>query len=488
MNFNVYEDIAKRTDGDIYIGVVGPVRTGKSTFIKKFMEKLVMPKMNNEFQALRAQDELPQSGSGRTIMTTEPKFVPNEAININLDENSNMNVRLIDCVGYLVDDVMGFAEEGIPRMVMTPWSDAPVTFSKAAEIGTQKVIKDHSTIGVLVTTDGSIVDIPREKYIEAEERVVKELKAINKPFVILLNTKYPNRPETESLRQEISSKYNSIVISVDILNIEKDDITNILKEVLFEFPIKELKFNVPIWLKSIHSENEVKKDIMSIIQQKTSESYKIRDVINCDFEDTYQASIETSNIDLGKGEIEFDLVVEDEMYYKALNKNTTIELKNKLDLMNYLGELNRISNEYNKIKTALEDAKNTGYGIVLPDSSEMKLDNPEIINQGKRFGMKLKASAPSIHLISAYVNTEVTPYIGTENECMKIMEELMEQFEDNPEKMWQTEIFGKNLNELVMNNLHSKISRMSDDTQDKIKVTLSRVLNENSRGIVFIFI
>ncbi len=488
MNFNVYEDIAQRTNGDIYLGVVGPVRTGKSTFIKKFMEKLVIPNIEHEFQALRAKDELPQSGSGKTIMTTEPKFVPNEAVNISLDENSNMKVRLIDCVGYLIDDVIGSSEEGIPRMIMTPWSEVPVTFAKAAETGTQKVIRDHSTIGILVTTDGSIVDISREKYIEAEERVVKELKAINKPFVVVLNTRYPNSEEILVLKEQLSEKYDTTVIPVDIDNIEVNDITNILKQVLFEFPIKEIKFNVPIWFKAIDDNESIKQNMMELIQQKTKGSVKIRDVMNEDVNDITDISIKVGTIDLGKGEIAFDLHVEEKIFYRTLNLNVSEELNNKLDLMNYIHQLSNVNKEYSKIKSALDSAKNRGYGIVLPEASELKLENPEITGHGSRYGMKLKASATSIHLISAQVDTEVTPFIGSQSECERIMSELMEQFEEDPEKMWQMEIFGKNLNELVMTNLNSKISRMSEDNQDKIKGTLSKVLNENGRGIVFIII
>lgn len=487
MNFNVYEDISKRTNGDIYLGVVGPVRTGKSTFIKKFMEKLVIPKITHEFEALRAQDELPQSGSGRSIMTTEPKFVPNEAVSIPLDENSSMKVRLIDCVGYLVDDVIGFSEEGVPRMVMTPWSDTPVTFTRAAEIGTQKVINDHSTIGIIVTTDGSIVDIPREKYVGAEERVVNELKAINKPFVILLNSSHPNSDETIALKDELSEKYNSTVIPLDILSIEEHDITNILKEVLFEFPIKEIHFNIPVWLKGMSEDTGLKKDIMDLIINKTKGSSKIRDIINV-VSDENQIYLKTNSVDLGKGEISFNVEIDDMYYYNTINEATNAQLNNRLDLLNYINELSAVSNEYNKIKSALDNAKNNGYGIVMPESLELKLENPEIFNQGHRFGMKLKASAPSIHLIRAYVDTEVTPYIGTETECERIMQEMVEQYENDPEKMLQMEIFGKNLNELVINNLHGKISKLSNDTQDKLKDTLSRVLNENGKGIVFIFI
>lgn len=487
MNYNVYEDISKRTNGDIYIGVVGPVRTGKSTFIKKFMEKLVIPKIDHEFEAQRARDELPQSGSGRSVMTTEPKFVPNEAISIPLYENSNMKVRLIDCVGYLVDDVLGFDEEGVPRMVMTPWSETPVAFTKAAEIGTKKVIQDHSTIGILVTTDGSIVDIPREKYINAEERVVEELQSIDKPFVMLLNSIHPNSPETLELKDELSEKYNSTVIPIDILSIEEKDITNILREILFEFPIKEINFNVPIWLKDMDEKTGLKKDIMDIIIEKSKNSSKIRDIIKDDLTDS-SIYLQTGKADLGQGEVIFNVQIDDSYYYEAINSVTSAQVTNKLDLINYIYTLSEVSGEYDKIKTALDRAKNTGYGIVMPDSDELKIENPEVFNQGRRFGMKLKASAPSIHLIRAIVDTEVTPYIGTEGECERIMEEMKEQYKNNPEKILEMEIFGKNLNELVINNLNGKVSKLSDETQEKLKNTLSRVLNENGKGIVFIFI
>ncbi len=490
MNFNVYEDIANRTNGDIYLGVVGPVRTGKSTFIKKFMDKLVIPNIQEEFQALRAKDELPQSGSGKTIMTTEPKFVPNEAVNIQFDESTNVNmkVRLIDCVGYLIDDAIGSVEDGTPRMIMTPWSETPMTFEKAAETGTQKVIKDHSTIGMLVTTDGSILDIPREKYVEAEERVVKELQAINKPFVIVLNTKFPDSEDVAALKDRLAEKYNTSVIPVDIANIEINDINTILKEVLYEFPIKEIKFNVPIWFKAIDEENAIKKSMMDIIENKVKGSVKIRDILSNPTAGTESIGIRTGILDLGKGEVSFDIYVEEKIFYNTLNENAGQELNNKLDLLNYIRKLSEMSVEYSRIRSALDSAKSRGYGIVLPDAEELQLENPEVTGKGNRYSLKLKASAPSIHVINAQVDTEVTPFVGSQAECERIMNEMKELFEEDPAKMWEMEIFGKNLNELVMNNLNGKVGRMSEDHQEKIKRTLSRVLNENGRGIVFIII
>lgn len=488
MNFNVYEDIAQRTNGDIYLGIVGPVRTGKSTFIKKFMEKLVIPNIQEEFEAIRANDELPQSGSGRTIMTTEPKFVPNEAISINLDESSVMKVRLIDCVGYLIDDVIGFSEEGVPRMVMTPWSDTPVTFTKAAETGTQKVIQDHSTIGILVTTDGSIVDIPRERYVLAEERVVNELKEINKPFVIIINSRYPHSQEVLALKSQLSEKYNASVIPVDVLNMEVSDITAILKEVLYDFPIKEIKFNVPVWFKALDDTDSLKADTLNYIMEMTQGAVKIRDITKESPQEGPNINFALDRVDLGNGEVAFKLGVDEKVFYDIINNDSTVQLNNKLDLVNYFRQLSQINIEYSKIKTALSSAQSKGYGIVLPESGELKLENPEIIGHGKRYAMKLKASAPSIHLISALVDTEVTPFVGTQSECERIMVEMMDQFNEDPEKMWQMEIFGKNLNDLVMTNLYTKISRMSDENQEKIKGTLSKVLNENGRGIVFIII
>ena len=400
--YNIYSDIAERNGGDVYIGVVGPVRTGKSTFIKKFMDMLVIPNIDNAYQAERARDELPQSAAGRTIMTTEPKFIPNEAVGISLGENAHMKVRMIDCVGYIVDNSLGYSEDGEPRMVQTPWFDYPVSFNEAAEIGTKKVITEHSTIGLVVTTDGSITEIDREDYVEAENRVINELKEINKPFIVLLNSVNPASQRTQQLREELAKKHNVPVVALNCEELDAEDIHNIIETVLFEFPLSEINISIPSWLEVPENDIKLKSDIYDAVMEKISDIHKIRDVRNlcnglngCEF----IASADTKGINLGDGTVKMEITVPQELFYKAICEQSGFEAENEEDLLSLLIGLGKMKKEYDKISFALHQVRENGYGIVSPSTEELTLDEPKIVKQGGRYGVKLRASAPSIHIV-----------------------------------------------------------------------------------------
>ena len=403
-NFEIYEDIRARTDGDIYVGVVGPVRTGKSTFIKNFMDLLVIPNIENSYKRERARDELPQSAAGRTIMTTEPKFVPNEAIEITIGDNLKLKTRLVDCVGYLVNNAIGYMEEDVPRMVKTPWSDEEIPFEEAAEIGTRKVITEHSTIGILVTTDGSITEIPREDYVEAESRVVAELKALNKPFVIVLNTNNPYSTETENLAKELEEKYNVSVIPTDCTNLNTEDINNIFGRILYEFPVERININFPGWIDGLDYEHELKQELFKEIKEAFKDIRSIK-TINDGVSRIKQTEIivktTIDKIDLGTGTVSIEITLNNNLFYKVLTEITGIEINNEVDLFTTMENLAKIKKEYDKVAMALQEVKQKGYGIVMPSMEELILEEPEIVKQGSRFGVKLKAKAPSIHLKSS---------------------------------------------------------------------------------------
>lgn len=403
-NLGVYEDIKSRTDGDIYVGVVGPVRTGKSTFIKNFMDLLVIPNIENSYKRERARDELPQSAAGRTIMTTEPKFVPNEAIEITIGENLKLKTRLVDCVGYLVNNALGYMEEETPRMVRTPWSEVEIPFEEAAEIGTRKVITEHSTIGILVTTDGTITEIPREDYVEAEKRVVDELKELNKPFVIVLNTNNPYGQETISLQQELEEQYGVSVIPTDCTNLSADDINNIFGRILYEFPVERINVNFPSWIDGLDYEHDLKQELYKEVKE-AFKGIKTIKKINTGVEKIKQTQIivktTIDKIDLGTGEVNIEITLNNNLFYKILTEITGIEMQNEADLFTTIDNLAKVKNEYDKVEMALQEVKQKGYGIVMPSMEELILDEPEIVKQGSRFGVKLKAKAPSIHLKSS---------------------------------------------------------------------------------------
>ena len=490
-NLEIYEDIAKRTDGDIYVGVVGPVRTGKSTFIKRFMDLLVIPNIENEYKKERAKDELPQSAAGRTIMTTEPKFVPNEAVEIRLNQNLNLKVRLVDCVGYLVNNAIGYLEDEMPRMVKTPWSDEEMPFDQAAEIGTKKVIQEHSSIGILVTTDGTVTDIPRQDYIEAEERVVRELKEINKPFVILLNADDPYSDYTQELANRLEEKYQTSVIPTNCETLGIEDINDIFGKLLYEFPVERINLDYPKWVEALDDDNWIKEELHNEIKDAFQNIETLKQVNGCVDKlkntDVVTGSI-INSIELGNGSVTVKINLKDELFYKVLTEISGVEVTNEADLFSIISNLANIKKEYSKIEYALEEVKNKGYGVVTPTMDDLILEEPEIVKQGSRFGVKLKAKAPSIHLIKANIETEVSPIVGSEKQSEELVNYLLSEFENDPKKIWESNIFGKSLHELVNEGLQNKLSRMPEDAQGKLQETLERIVNEGSGGLICIIL
>lgn len=490
-NINVYEDIAKRTDGDIYVGVVGPVRTGKSTFIKRFMDLLVIPNIENEYKKERATDELPQSASGRTIMTTEPKFVPNEAVQITIGENIKLKTRLVDCVGYLVNNAIGYLEDDVPRMVKTPWSEEEMPFEEAAEIGTKKVIQEHSTIGIVMTTDGSFTDIPRQDYIEAEERVITELKSLNKPFVIVLNSAYPNSEESIELAKKLEAKYENSVVCINCSELTTSDINNIFEKVLFEFPIEQININFPKWIDVLDETHPLKNTLLDELHSAFN-NIKYLKQVNSSISAFKNSEIITktsiSKIELGTGTVFVSIELKEELFYNMLTEISGCQILNDGDLFATMSEFASIKKEYDKIAFALEEVKAKGYGIVTPSIDELILDEPEMIKQGSRFGVKLKAKAPSIHMIKADIETEVSPIVGSEKQSEELVNYLLSEFENNPKKIWESNIFGKSLHELVNEGLQNKLSHMPEDAQVKLQETLERIVNEGSGGLICIIL
>mgnify|MGYP001091121121 CR=1 FL=1 len=487
---SIYRDIAQRTQGDIYIGVVGPVRTGKSTLIKRVMDLLVLPNIDNAYKKERAKDELPQSGSGKTITTTEPKFVPNEAVELVLKDNASFKLRMIDCVGYLVEGAVGHLEEGQPRMVNTPWFEKEIPFEEAAEIGTKKVIQEHSTIGLVVTTDGSIADIERENYIEAEERVINELKEINKPFVIVLNSRYPEAEDTIALKNTLEEKYGVSVVIKDCAKMGVDDINEILEKVLFEFPITEISINLPGWLESIEKGHWLRTSIISGIKEIAIETRRLKNIEEMieklkEIENVKGVSLQ--NIKMGEGSALINLVADEELLYKILEEKTGYKIEGEHQLVALITELARGKREYDRVEKALQDVKNIGYGLVPPSLEELSLEEPEIFKHGNQFGVKLRANAPSLHFLRADIATEVSPVVGTEKQSEELLKYLLEEFEQDPEKIWETNMFGKSLHDMVKEQLQSKLQTMPEDTRMKLQKTLQTIINEgNGRFIAII--
>ena len=488
---SIYQDIAKRTNGDIYVGVVGPVRTGKSTFIKKFMETLVIPNINSKFQKERAVDELPQSAAGKTIMTTEPKFIPEEAVKIVLEDNAVMNVRLIDCVGYIVPSSLGYIENEMPRMVMTPWFDSEVPFNMAAEVGTQKVITEHSTIGLVVTTDGSISDIPREEYEEAEERVIQELQEINKPFVILLNCENPYSPSSQELAQEMQEKYQVAVMPVNCLELTEENIREILRQILFQFPVKEVNIDMPKWITMLKKDHWLKSSLFQTIRdtyQGLSHIFQVSKTLDQLKDCEYITGCMVDQIDLGSGTANIQINLKNDLFYQILGETTGLEISGEADLMPCMIELAEIKKKYDKVSSALEEVEATGYGIVMPTMDELTLEEPEIVKQGGKYGVRLKAEAPSIHMMKANIKTEVSPIVGTEKQSEELVMYLLNDFEESPEKLWESNIFGKSLHELVNEGLHNKLYHMPSDARLKMQETIERIINEGCSGLICIIL
>lgn len=488
---DIFRDIAERTGGDIYLGVVGPVRTGKSTFIKRFMELMVIPNIKNVHDKERARDELPQSGAGRTIMTTEPKFIPNEAVEIAINNNIKVKMRVVDCVGYTVPGALGYEEDEGPRMVMTPWFETEIPFQQAAEIGTRKVITDHSTIGLVVLTDGSISDIPRENYLEAEERVIEELKELNKPFLIILNSTRAASQETHDLALSLEAKHDVPVLPFDCAELTQDNVVTVLEQVLYEFPVNEVNINLPKWIEELESRHWLREKFEDAVRDTVRHIRRLRDVDGAletlgTFDFVQQVILR--NIDMGTGTATIEMTAMDGLFYEVLQEATGLTIEGEHDLLRLLKELSFAKREFDKVAEALTEVRNTGYGVVTPRLDEMNLEEPELIRQGSRFGVRLKASAPSLHIIRADITTEITPIIGTEKQCEELVRYMLDEFEENPVKIWQSEIFGKSLNDLVREGIQNKLHRMPENAQVKLQETLTRIVNEGSGGLICIII
>ncbi len=488
---NIYEDIAKRTNGDIYIGVVGPVRTGKSTFIKRFMDSMVIPNIGESYARERAQDELPQSSAGKTIMTTEPKFIPEEAVELSLSDTMLARVRLIDCVGYIVPSSVGYIEEEQPRMVTTPWFDEEIPFNMAAEIGTKKVITEHSTIGLVVTTDGSITSIPREEYEEAEERVINELKDLGKPFVILMNSTDEKAPQTLELCTALTEKYGVPVIPVNCLEITESEINDILSDILYQFPIARLGIDYPSWINSLESDNYLRQSVIDTVKENMTSLTNIRSVK--DFADSlgnneYVEDISVVSLDLSNGFATVRVGINSSYFYSILSDTTCTSIADEKDLMDEFIALTDLRRKYARFAKALGEVEETGYGIVIPEMNELTLSEPQIMKQGGRYGVKLRADAPSIHMIKCNTYTEVAPIVGSESQSQELVMYLLKEFEENPSDIWDTNIFGKSLHELVNEGLNNKLYRMPIDARTKFKETIERVINEGCNGLICIIL
>lgn len=490
-NHNIYADIATRTGGDIYIGVVGPVRTGKSTFIKRFMEALVLPNIADPFERERARDEMPQSAAGRTVMTAEPKFIPDEAVKVSLADNAEMNVKMIDCVGYLIPDAMGSTENGAPRMVMTPWSKEAMPFEQAAEMGTQKVISDHSTIGLVVTTDGSIGDLPRKNYTDAEKRVIAELKEIGKPFAIILNSAHPDSEDAVDLAYKLEENYKAPVALVNCLELDSEDIRSILEMVLLEFPVKELAITMPSWTTALDDSHPVAAAIKNKIMdaaEKIRCTGDIQTVVDSLAGSEYIDRAVIEHIDLGTGSANLDVKVPESLYYRVLSDMTGLDVSDDAKLISLMRELAATKRKYDRVSKALDEVEACGYGIVTPEIGDLKLEEPEIIKQSGGYGVRLKASGPSIHMIKADIETTVNPIVGTEQQSEDLVKYLLHEFEEQPAKLWDSNIFGKTLHELVNEGLLTKLQHMPDDARAKLSETLQRIINEGSGGLICILL
>lgn len=486
---NIYKDISERTGGDIYIGVVGPVRTGKSTLLKRVMETLVLPNIQDGNVKLRAIDEMPQSASGRTVMTTEPKFIPEEAVNVQLEDNISFRVKMVDCVGYLVDGAIGHTENGEPRMVMTPWAKDGVPFEYAAEIGTRKVITEHSTIGLMVTTDGTISDIPRESYIPAEKRVASELNTIGKPYVIILNSAYPKSESTIKLAEELENNYKASVIPMNCLEMTEEDVKTILKAVLYRFTVKELRVYVPSWSEVLDDNHPIKKKIKAFIKKSAGNVSKISDVKTAfsDIEDE-NISFEINALSLGTGCGRINVNIPNDVFYSILGEQGGFDIHDDKSLAETIFHLAEVKKKYDKIEAALNSVNETGYGIVIPDKEDLTLEEPEIVKQPGGYGVKLKASAPSIHMIRANIKTEVNPIVGSETQSEELVKFMLKEFEEDPAKLWETNMFGKSLFELIEEGLSTKLEHMPTDARDKLAETLQRIINEGSGGLICILL
>ncbi|MBQ5808677.1 MAG: stage IV sporulation protein A [Clostridia bacterium] len=491
MDINIYNDMAKRTGGEIFVGVVGPVRTGKSTFIKGVMEQIMLPNITDEFDAKRARDEMPQSAAGRTVMTAEPKFIPDEAVSVTLADGASFKMRIVDCVGFIVEGAGGLSEDGQPRMVKTPWSEQEMSFEEAAMIGTKKVIADHSTVAVLVTCDGSFGDIPRENYISAEELAVKELKAEGKPFCIIVNSADPSSEKAEALALSLEERYSAPVALIDCAHVDREDIDNIFMMILDEFPIRELNVDFPGWVSALPHSHRLFSSFTGTVRACAEEIGNMGDVktifekakMNPDIGD-----VQISSLDMSNGVASVYLSPQEDAYYSTLSELTGIEALNEDNLFTAVCELAEIKRKYDKVKEALDDVNEKGYGIVMPDISDLVLEEPEIVRQSGGYGVRLRASARSVHMIKANIETEINPIVGTEQQSEELISYLTREFEENPTMIWSTDLLGKSLNELVNEGLRSKLQNMPDESRTKLSETLEKIINEGSGGLICIIL
>lgn len=485
---NIYQDIFARTGGEIYLGVVGPVRSGKSTFIKRFMEQMVLPEIADENEKQRTMDEMPQSGTGKTIMTTEPKFIPKEAVELLLEE-MKVKVRLIDCVGFMVPGAGGHLENGQERLVKTPWFDDAVPFTRAAEYGTRKVIRDHSTIGILVTTDGSFGEIPRDSYVEAEKRTVEELQAIGKPFLVLLNSERPYSKATQNLAENLTKEYKTTVMAVNCDQLRQEDIQEILKNVLLEFPMSSVGFYLPKWVETLRDDHWMKKSVLDLMKEFMTDREKMKDVYQKSIpSNACMESAKIENIHMDTGEVEIKIQIKDAYYYEILSDLTGISIRNEYHLIRTMKELAAKKKEFEEVSQALKDARERGYGVMKPVLSEIELSEPEVVKHGNKFGVKIKAEAPSIHLIRANLSTEVAPIVGTQHQAEDLITYIREQSGEDPEEIWNVNIFGKTLEQLVDDGISGKVTKINEDSQEKLQGAMEKIVNESSGGLICIII
>ena len=488
-SFQVYRDMKARTNGEIYIGVVGPVRTGKSTFIKRFMDLLVLPNMTDEHARERTKDELPQSASGTTIMTTEPKFVPKEAATVKLSEDVEVKIRLIDCVGFMVEGASGHIENDVERQVKTPWFEYEIPFTKAAAIGTQKVIHDHATIGFVVTTDGSVTDLPRENYIEAEKKTVRELKSIGKPFLILLNCKKPYSEETKALREEMEQKYGASVVPINCEQMKPEDIHEIMRQVLYEFPITEVEFYIPKWVEMLSREHRIKKDLLEQVRLVMNDLEDVRSIVSKEMsaDSPYIRDMTVEQIEMDTGKVRIQIRYEQSYYYEVLSELTGTQINGEYELISTVKELASMREELSSLKDAFANVKMKGYGVVTPSKEDIRLEEPVIIKQGSKFGVKIRSEAPSIHMIRANIETEIAPIVGSEKQAQDLADYIKKESE-TPEGVWGTNIFGKTVEELVMDGMKNKLAMIGDESQMKLQDSMQKIVNDTNGGLVCIII
>ncbi|MBX5476312.1 MAG: stage IV sporulation protein A [Clostridia bacterium] len=489
--FDIFQDIATRTNGNVYIGVVGPVRTGKSTFVKKFMDLLVLPNIEDEAERQRTVDELPQSGAGRTVMTTEPKFVPDEGVAITVGDNLTLRVRLVDSVGFPVPGAVGYTEDDAPRMVRTPWFDYDIPFDEAAEIGTRKIITDHSTLGIVVTTDGSFGELGRDAYVEAERQTVEEIQNLGKPFLVLLNSARPDAPETQALAEQLSAEYGATVLPANIQHLTRAGLHRILEQALFEFPVKEVDVHLPQWVEELPSDHWLRRSLDHAVATALQSIRRVRDVkpaLESLKASEHVADAGVERADLGTGVVDAFLDTRDEVYVQVLNEIAGFDTTRADVMIRMMRQMAEAKQEYERLRDALADVRERGYGVVVPSLQDMTFEEPEMVRKGNQFGVRLKASAPSLHILRADVSAEYTPILGTERQSADLVRYLTEKFEDDPRKIWESEIFGKSLHELLRETITGKLDRMPENTQKKLQETIARIVNEGSGGLICIIL